>query len=191
MRSPAARQDSNSGATCNSRPVRSNPSLTSISPCAVATVSIRRSNLRRRFSLSLTPKALVSRKISLRHAGDRRRFAKHGQQRSRPIFLHLRGEQKHVERTGGKQPIHHRAGDFGRKVVEVGLDLRDRVGREEFGRIIHAIILRRVRRPPRAGRWDGSPDPGCPRRSRCARSGGGASGRTPARIPRRWPRPSA
>ena len=73
------------------------------------------------------PEAAGFHEDQVREAFDRRGFAQDGQQDAGPIFLHLHGQQKGVQRAGGQQAVHHGAGNLRGKIVDVRLDLRDGV----------------------------------------------------------------
>ena len=63
-------------------------------------------------------------------------LAQHGQQRSRPVLLHLHGHAEYIERAFFQQTIHYVAEHLRIQVIEVGLehgDVSDAVFAASFG----------------------------------------------------------
>jgi hypothetical protein len=63
--------------------------------------------------------------------------AEDAQQHRRPVFFHIDGREKHIERTGGEQPLQNVAQFLWRLVIQVGFKGGDALeGRRFFIRVL-------------------------------------------------------
>ena len=116
-------------------------------PIGVSTATISRCRHSRSTSECRRPMVVVSRKMTVRNLGEPLGSRDHGQQRARPILLHLHRHVEHFERACSVQPVHDDAEDLRVHVVDFALDDDHAFGRAGGGRRSnqHAQHVRRCR----------------------------------------------